>query len=378
MKVISDGYATAPHQPESGALVPHYEAQRMRAVRRYEILDTSADGVFDRITSLAARLFQVPTAWVGIVDSDRVWFKSRCGLDMAQAARTSWPCAMAILRQSPWLVEDAQAEPRISSSPHVTGEPGIRFYAGAPLTTIDGYNIGTLALLDRQPRKLSETELSALQDLASLVMHELELRVAARRTWELEETLLDKILKEKQCAEYVARHDHVTGLGNRRMLDESIAVEINRVRRHGGALSLMIADIDHFKQINDGFGHACGDDVLQRFGDLLRAQVRPTDIVTRYGGDEFVTVMPHTALAEALKTAERIRDAMTSTQKTGPMSKPVSASLGVAELMPEESRESFLRRADHALYRAKHAGRNRVAAAAPPDSEDLSREASFR
>ena len=234
MKVISDGYATAPHEPVTDPLVPHYEAQRMRAVRRYEILDTPADGVFDRITRLAARLFQVPTALVGIVDSDRVWFKSRCGLDMAQAARTNWPCGMAILRQSPWLVEDAQAEPRLCSSPHVAGEPGVRFYAGAPLTTIDGYNIGTLALADRQPRKLSETELSGLQDLASLVMHELELRVAARRTWELEETLLDKILKEKHCAEFVARHDPVTGLGNRRMLDESIAVEINRVRRRAG------------------------------------------------------------------------------------------------------------------------------------------------
>lgn len=377
MKVISDGYAAEQRSEDRHPLIPYYEPQRMRAVQRYEILDTAPDGVFDRIVHLASQLFHVPMAAIGIVDANRVWFKARSGFDLQQAPRETWPCAAAILKPTVWLVEDAQRDSGLRENPHVTGAPGFRFYAGAPLTTIDGYNVGTLALLDRQPRTLSASEISGLQDLASLAMHELELRVAARRTWELEETLLDKILREKQSTEYIARHDHVTGLANRRMLDESIAVEIDRVRRHGGALSLMMADIDHFRQINDRLGHSVGDEVLQRFGELLRAQVRPTDIVARFEADEFVALMPHTALAEACKTSERIRGTL-SGNSFGPAGRPVTVSLGVAELMPEESSESLLRRARAALTRAKQSSRDKVMTADPPDSRDLSREASFR
>lgn len=377
MKVISDGYTAEQRGEGQDPLIPYYEPQRIRAVQRYEILDTAPDGVFDRIVRLATQLFHVPMATIGIVDANRVWFKARCGLDLHEAERQSWPCAAAILKPSIWVVEDAQRDDGLHDNPYVTGVPGFRFYAGAPLTTIDGYNVGTLALLDRQPRRLSASEISGLQDLASLVMHELELRVAARRTWELEETLLGKILREKQCTQYIARHDHVTGLGNRRMLDESIAVEINRVRRHGGALSLMMADIDHFRQINDRLGHAIGDDVLQRFGELLRAQVRPTDMVARFEADEFVALMPHTRLAEAYRTSERIRGTL-SGHPFGPVGRPVTASLGVAELMPEESPESLLRRARAALTRAKRCGRDKVMTAEAADSHDSSREAMFR
>ncbi|MDQ3123053.1 MAG: SpoIIE family protein phosphatase [Actinomycetota bacterium] len=165
------------------------EAARMAAVRRYDVLDSPPDGAFDRITSLAARLFEVPIALVTIVDTDRIWFKSQHGLDAGEIGRDPGLCASAILQDAPYLVNDAATDPRTLSNPLVAGELGLRFYAAAPLTTHDGHNLGTLCVIDRQPRELTESELSSLRDLASVVVDELELRLSARRTVGLEADL---------------------------------------------------------------------------------------------------------------------------------------------------------------------------------------------
>jgi sigma-B regulation protein RsbU (phosphoserine phosphatase) len=174
------------------------EAQRLAAVRRYQVLDTPPDGAFERITTLAARLFDVPIAIVSIVDADRIWFKSHHGLDVEQIDREPGLCASAVLQDGPWLVNDASTDPRTLANPLVAGEMGLRFYAGVPLTTHDGFNLGTLCVIDQQPRKLTDAEVASLSDLASVVMDELELRLAARRTVELETEL-------RRSAEVVAR-----------------------------------------------------------------------------------------------------------------------------------------------------------------------------
>jgi sigma-B regulation protein RsbU (phosphoserine phosphatase) len=174
------------------------ESQRLAAVRRYHVLDTPPDGAFDRITALAARLFDVPIAIVSIVDSDRIWFKSHHGLDVAQIDREPGLCASAVLQDRPWLVTDASQDPRTMANPLVAGEMGLRFYAGVPLTTNDGFNLGTLCVIDQEPRELTENEVASLSDLATVVMDELELRLAARRTVELETEL-------RRSAEEVAR-----------------------------------------------------------------------------------------------------------------------------------------------------------------------------
>jgi sigma-B regulation protein RsbU (phosphoserine phosphatase) len=174
------------------------EARRLAAVRRYGVLDTPPDGAFERITTLAARLFDVPIAIVSIVDADRIWFKSHHGLDVEQIDREPGLCASAVLQDGPWLVNDASTDPRTLANPLVAGEMGLRFYAGVPLTTNDGFNLGTLCVIDQQPRELTEDEVASLSDLASVVMDELELRLAARRTVELETQL-------RRSAEVVAR-----------------------------------------------------------------------------------------------------------------------------------------------------------------------------
>jgi sigma-B regulation protein RsbU (phosphoserine phosphatase) len=174
------------------------EAERLAAVRRYHVLDTPPDGAFERITALAARLFGVPIAIVSIVDADRIWFKSHHGLDVDQIGREPGLCASAVLQDGPWLVNDARNDPRTLANPLVAGEMGLRFYAGVPLTTHDGYNLGTLCVIDQQPRELTDDEVASLTDLATVVMDELELRLAARRTVELESEL-------RRTAEEVAR-----------------------------------------------------------------------------------------------------------------------------------------------------------------------------
>ncbi len=171
-------------------LIPNNEAARIDVVRRYEILDTPPDGAFDRITALAARLFGVPIAIVSIVDSDRIWFKSHHGLpDVGEIDREAGLCASAILDAGPRIVCDAAVDPRTMANPLVASSFGLRFYAAVPLTTHDGYSLGTLCVIDREPRVVTAEEMANLQDLAALVMDQLELRLAARRTIAREERL---------------------------------------------------------------------------------------------------------------------------------------------------------------------------------------------
>lgn len=160
---------------------PSVEQARMAAVRRYDILDTPPDGAFDRIAALAARQFRVPIAIVSIVDTDRIWFASHHGLDATQIDRDPGLCASAILSPEPWIVTDAARDPRALANPLVAGEFGLRFYAGAPLTTHDGFNLGTLCVIDREPREVTADESAFLVDLAGLVVQDLELRRSARQ-----------------------------------------------------------------------------------------------------------------------------------------------------------------------------------------------------
>lgn len=159
---------------------PH-EMGRIAAVQRYDILDSPPDGAFDRITALAARRFGVPIAIISIVDEDRIWFKSRYGLPIEQIDREPGLCASAILGYDPYILEDAQADPRSLANPLVAGDFGLRFYAAVPLTTSDGHNLGTLCVIDKEPRPINHEQIEDLKDLAAVVMDQLELGLSARQ-----------------------------------------------------------------------------------------------------------------------------------------------------------------------------------------------------
>jgi two-component sensor histidine kinase len=152
----------------------------MAAVRRYAILDTPPDGAFDRVTAIAARRFGVPISIISIVDHDRIWFKSHHGVDVGQIGRDPGLCASAILTDQPYVLLDAKVDVRSLANPLVAGDFGLRFYAGVPLQTHDGHNLGTLCVIDKAPRPIDAQQIEDLKDLASIVMDQIELRLSAR------------------------------------------------------------------------------------------------------------------------------------------------------------------------------------------------------
>ncbi|MFJ6699954.1 PP2C family protein-serine/threonine phosphatase [Streptomyces sp. NPDC091272] len=175
--------AASPDGPWLKAVPPtDVEAARMEAVRRYDILDTPPDGAFDRVAAMAARLFDVPVASVTIVDADRIWFKAVHGLDgVAQIGRDPGLCGSAILRDDTLVIPDTTTDPAACTNPLVTGDLGVRFYAGAPIITSDGHRLGTVNILDTKPRLITEDDTATLADLAAMVLDAMELRLSGLR-----------------------------------------------------------------------------------------------------------------------------------------------------------------------------------------------------
>jgi two-component sensor histidine kinase len=187
---------------------PSNEHKRISVLRRYDILDSPPDGSFDRITALAANLFDVPIAIISLVDTDRIWFKSHHGLEVEEIGRDPGLCDSCIMQNTPWVLTDAKTDVRSLSNPLVAGEFGLRFYLGIPLQTHDGYNLGTLCVIDKSPREVTEREKSQLADLASVVMDEIELRLSARTTV----AQLQKVIAEKELMAREVDHRAMNGL----------------------------------------------------------------------------------------------------------------------------------------------------------------------
>lgn len=171
------------------------EAARLEVLRQFNVLDTEAEESFDDITRLAAYICQTPIAVISLVDSDRQWFKSRIGLSVSETARDISFCAHAIQQPGPFIVRDALTDERFKENPLVISDPHIRFYAGSPLASVEGFRIGTLCVIDRYPRELNEEQVAALRLLSHQVMTQLELRRSVRS---LEHALEEEKKKTKQ------------------------------------------------------------------------------------------------------------------------------------------------------------------------------------
>ena len=158
------------------------DQRRLEILRRYEILDTYPEVSFERLTRLVANIFGTPIALISLVDETRQWFKSHHGLDASETPIHLSFCKHAIEEEGVFVVKDATKDERFAMNSLVTGDPGIRFYAGAPLRTPTGVQVGTLCVIDRRPRRaLLPTEKQMLADLAALVVDEMELRLALRQ-----------------------------------------------------------------------------------------------------------------------------------------------------------------------------------------------------
>ena len=161
--------------------IPPSEKKRLKVLWQYEVLDTVPEEVFDDLTELAARICEAPIALISLVDEKRQWFKSKVGTSLSQTSRDVSFCAHAINHNDLFIVPDATLDTRFAANPLVTSDPKIRFYAGAPLITPDGYALGTLCVIDKVPRHLRQEQQQALRILARHVVSQLELRRRAKQ-----------------------------------------------------------------------------------------------------------------------------------------------------------------------------------------------------
>jgi len=201
-----------------GAPPPDDEGQRLFFLRSTGLLDTTASAAFDRITRLASQIFEVPISLISLVDEQRQWFKSRVGLDVDETPREVSFCAYCVSERAPLVVPDARQDARFAGNLLVTGAPGIRFYAGAPLVLPTGHVLGSLCIIDTRPRAFSAAQLQLLQDLAALVMSQIDLHQLAGRVHE------------------------VTRLPNRAQLADDLRAAC-RDARAGGQCTLMLLDL---------------------------------------------------------------------------------------------------------------------------------------
>ena len=333
------------NQPEADvsiAPLPPNEEKRLQVLDSYGILDTDEEQAYDDLTHLAAVLCHTPTALVTLVARDRQWVKSRVNWESRQNPRDASFCAHAILRPGELMeVPDMVKDARFVRNPLVTGKAGVRFYAGVPLVTREGAALGTICVIDRRPRLLTEVQGRSLESLARQVVAQLELRLQVA---ELEMQSLT---------------DPLTGVWNRRAFYRLLRNEWARHARSGQRLGLLMVDIDHFKNINDSYGHPRGDAVLQEVAETLSASLRPSDSLFRYGGEEFCCVLTGCDLEAARVIAERARSVLASSSCAG---LNVTVSIGVSTALPsaDSTTNLLIARADAALYLAKESGRNRV------------------
>jgi diguanylate cyclase (GGDEF)-like protein len=253
-------------------------------------------------------------------------------------------------------------QPRFSAFAQAVARPGGDVYRG--LLTIGKVPGSTQTLSGCVRRTGSRLLLLAEHDVADLDRLNKGVLEINERYAEVQFALTEsnfKLIQREQESRTASLTDPLTGVANRRSLDQSLVIEIGRVARTNNKLSALMADIDHFKRINDKYGHPIGDAVLEVFGDVLRTNTRVTDVLARSGGEEFIVLMPETDLETAVGVAARIRGAFEA-RRIAPVVGSTTASFGVAELGAGETGHALLKRVDKALYEAKNAGRNRVVA----------------
>ncbi|MGI9343218.1 MAG: sensor domain-containing diguanylate cyclase [Gammaproteobacteria bacterium] len=303
---------------------PMDETQRLVSLHSLRILDTPSEERFDRITRMAQRLFDVEICLVSLVDSNRQWFKSKQGLEACQTGRDISFCGHAILSDELFIVENASEDPRFADNPLVTEDPSIGFYAGCPLHGPNGHRIGTLCLIDKRARSMSDEDMISLRDLAGMV--EDELAVSSQVTV-----------------------DDLTQVANRRGFNMVATQLLSLCERTGIDAELVFFDLDGFKAINDTHGHGAGDDVLKHFAKLLLKCFRDADVIARFGGDEFVVLMA--ASRGCSDTAVKRLEQMAAAEECEIKLK-LAWSVGKIQFDPErhDSVEKLLSDADARMY----------------------------
>jgi diguanylate cyclase (GGDEF)-like protein len=312
--------------------MPVNENARINTLHSLNVLDTSAEERFDRLTRLAKRMFSVPIAVVSLVDTDRQWFKSCIGLSVSETSRDISFCGHAILGEGMFIVEDAQKDERFSDNPLVINAPFIRFYAGYPLRHADGSKLGTLCIIDTQPRYFCADDYSVLKDLAELAEQEL-------------------------IAVQLAILDDLTNISNRRGFMMLAEKSLEVCSRNQSPISLVFFDLNGFKSINDSFGHDEGDKALVAFAKKMKDTFRDSDVFARLGGDEFVVLLTGASVKFAKETVSRFKQSLEEYNKEANCGFNISFSEGIVSTddAKNHSVSTLLNKADALMYENKQA-----------------------
>ncbi len=258
------------------------------------------------------------------------------------------------------VVPDTSLDLSMGRHPAVTGAPHVRFYAAHPIRNLGQVIVGSVCLVDHAPRKFSRTSQQLLTDLVALVERELQLQSVNASQIDLQKK--NKSLRRKSLI------DPLLGTWNRGAIMRILALESSRCDKQGVPLSLIVVDLDFFKRINDSHGHPAGDAVLVKVASRLRSCIRPQEALGRYGGEEFLVVLPGACNETAWAVAERMRQAVAGQPAVidgATLALTISAGISSTVLFPSATAEELISRADIALYAAKDAGRNRVIQALP-------------
>jgi diguanylate cyclase (GGDEF)-like protein len=309
---------------------PENEVARLQALHNLRILDTEPEERFDRLTRMAKRMFHVPIALVSLVDENRQWFKSCFGLSARETPRNVSFCGHAILNSKTFVIPNTLKDERFADNPLVTGEPKIRFYAGTPIKTAEGHLIGTLCIIDEVARDFVKEDIEMLEDLARMVEKEIG-------------------------AVQLATMDDLTGISNRRGFYMIAEHSLSLCLRHKSPATIAVFDLNNFKHINDTYGHSEGDRVIKIFADNLKQFFRESDLVARFGGDEFAALMLNTQSPYADQVLGKLNASLTEINQRADQKYEISCSVGLATFDASQPKtiQALVEEADLRMYEQK-------------------------
>lgn len=338
--------------------VPLDESRRLAALHSLALLDSPAEERFDRITRLAVRLLRASAATIGLLDETREWIKSSIAFPHGQLARQVSFAAHAIGTGDLLVVEDTVKDARFYDNPIVIGDPRVRFYAGQPLHAHDGSLAGALNIYDAEPRALNLADRQALSDLAAMAEREINEPGLSRSQLE--------VVVAHDSSRDMVRIDPLTRLWNRSSMFDIVRREIGYARAERAGVALLLIDIDRMREINEEIGHATGDWLLSEVARVLRTSLRPTDMIARFGGEEFAALLTGVDAANTVDAAERVRLAIGRDVWLS-AGREVSVTVGAAITHASAAEpESLVRAAQSALWTAKKRGGNSVSVSASP------------
>lgn len=318
--------------------VPADEMQRLRSLERHGLLETASDPCLELILKLATDILETPIGLISLVDQNRQWFLSSRGLEARETPREMAFCAHAITGDDPLIVPDASKDERFSTNPLVVEGPSIRFYAGVPLRSSDGYNLGTLCVIDTEAHHPTARQLEQLRLIAKLAMHAIDMRY-----------------KSLLCA--------VTGVFTRQPFFRFGEKELDHARQRHQTLSLVNIDIDNLRTINERWGLGGVDQVLRQFSRLCQKHLQEEDLIGRISDKGFSLLLIERDEVASMRFAHSLYDAAIS--MPGMYTNQhyhLQVSVGVTLLGDaDQTFDDLYRRAYRALDLAKVAGSIRLA-----------------